>query len=86
MDKGIFTFSETHRTFHLGPHGPLSGDVAGSVLNQMVTILMISGHTIPTRDSRPSSQKYRVLCLVPIHGGKYIATAGTMIYLDGKGS
>lgn len=61
------------------------GDLAGSVLNEMVIILMISGHTIPTRDSQ-SSQKDRVLCFVPIHGGKYVATSSTVMCLDGKAS
>ena len=51
---------------------------------QVVIILMILGHTVPSRVSRWLNQSFRVLCFMSVCGGGCTAISSTVTRIGGS--
>ena len=53
---------------------------------QVIIILMILGHTVPSRVSRWLNQRFRVLCFMSVRGGGCTAISSTVTRIGGSAS
>ena len=55
-------------------------------VSQVIIILMILGHTVPSRVSRWLNQRFRVLCFMSVCGGGCTAISSTGTRIGGSAS